>query len=67
MALTLPVSVDAVAYTAAATATGITNDMPLVKTILKQDACMYKGSHVLESEDVDMVGNLVKREKVVKK
>lgn len=63
MALTLPVRVDAVAYTAAAAAAGTLADIELVNMVTRQDACKYKGGPaiVLESEDVDFIGNIVQR------
>ena len=63
MVLTLPVPVDAVGYTAAASAAGLLDEIDIVRTLKQQDAYKYNGgpAAVFESEDVDMIGKTVPR------
>ena len=63
MALTLPVPLDAVGYTAAAAAAGLLDEIDVVATLKKQDAHKYNGGStvVFESVDVDTIGNIVCR------
>jgi hypothetical protein len=60
MALTLPVSVEAVAYSAAACAAGMMDDVPEVAAMChKKDAYWYKGARCLESGDIAVLGDLL--------
>ena len=60
MALTLPVSREAVAITAATSAAGKLCDNPEIKALIDQDDCKYHElTTLLESDDVDVVGNIL--------
>lgn len=63
MPLTLPVSVEAVGYTAASAAAGILDEIGNVRAMMQQEACKYNGiSALFESGDIDLVGKLVEAE-----
>lgn len=59
MALTLPVSVDAVGYAAVGCAMGLLEEIEDARALLQQDACKYKEANLLKSDDVDVVGHLL--------
>lgn len=63
MALTLPVHVESVSFAAAASAGGIFDDTDWCKRLSTQAGYKYGNTSaiVLESEDVDKIGNLIHR------
>jgi hypothetical protein len=63
MFMTLPVPVEAVGFAAAATAAGLLDKTELFPKLVGQDAYKYRDTEtmVLETEDVDMLGNFVQR------